>query len=352
MGRQRSSVQPHQGRRRRAAGSRGIPRPGSAAALTMTRHVPRQAGAPPGRPRRSRATEGRSGSLGGVKLGRDVAPLPGDEPPARARGAAGPARRARRGSPTARAVTTSQCAAVARAPARRPRRDARQLDRPRPVARRDGLEEADLLGDRVGERDPRRGERRGEGQAGEAAAAPDVEERRDAGRRRTSGRAARLSATWRRATAAGSVIEVRLMAAGPGQEEPDVAIDDGAGIRRKGQSQGLEAALELARVRGGQCRAGPPTSVGSGSRGRSRRASWEVTRRRRREPPPASSDPTRSRSPRSGVPRSVRGRVSPDPLRATLPDAGAVRCRTLEGRRGHVNGVIHDGGAICVPNGG
>jgi hypothetical protein len=139
-------------------------------------------------------------------------------------------------------------------------------------------------------------------------------------RSRRTPTAARLSTTWRTAIAAGARIAVRLIAA---FQATSRRTWSSIARRARGSSASpisARPAVRAAPYAGGRS-GSPSTRVGSGSRGRFRHSScrsclWGPSglRSRRRR-----TSHRRSR-PRSSVTCPVRGRVSPCPSQASLPE--------------------------------
>ena len=176
---------------------------------------------------------------------------------------------------------------------------------------------------------------RGERQPRVAAARPEVERTASTPRsRRTRDGAQAVDDVGHVATAAGSRIAVRLIAARPGQQQPGVAVDGGPGGRRQGQSRASPGRRSRAASYAGGRSGVSSTRVGSGSRSRSMtRLLWFAchpsarrrSRRRHRLAPQARL--------RSSAVRPVHGRVSPGPSRTALPSRlPQCGCRTVEVR--------------------
>jgi hypothetical protein len=179
-------------------------------------------------------------------------------------------------------------------------------------------QERRLLADRVHQRDALDGESRGEGDARKAAAAAKVEEPADAAEKRGGGEAVDDMA---KADLGGFADRRQVDRRIPGEEQPNVVVDRAAGGRRQDQIQLAESRVDGDRIRGRQL--------------------WKLLNARRERltrtvqaplltavpvrpvpaPLPASSFiALTGRASRSSVASPVRGRVSPYPSQAALPE--------------------------------
>jgi hypothetical protein len=185
--------------------------------------------------------------------------------------------------------------------------------------RDDGLQESRLLANGLDEADLRPGDRRREREAGEPAAAPEVEQ----AERGSSPASADEEREGGQAVGdvegrdGGRLDDRGQVDRGiPGEQEPDMALDRVARPLVEVYGEGVEGVVERDREGGREVGQVPDT--------RRERFSLAVQmpssglRIRRREPPPAFSSRFQVR--RSDAPRSVRGRVSPCPFRAAFPD--------------------------------
>ena len=115
-------------------------------------------------------------------------------------------------------------------------------------------------------------------------------------RRRSSGTAARLSTTCRRASASRVADRGQVDRLGPGEQQADVAVDRRPRRRCQRRARAPPGPASRAASYSGGSSGRSSTRVGSGSRGRSRHASCRSCRRTVRAPLPASFRRTAGRS--------------------------------------------------------
>ena len=246
--------------------------------------------------------------------------LPGDQDAARAPRAAGPAPRARPGSPPrAPSPPATPRGRAGRGPGPPSAPASAATRRPRPVASTTVCRKRTFLPTESTSSARSGAEGRGERQAREAAA-----------RRRCPAAASMPSAAQRRhggqavedveAGDVGRLADRRQVdRLGPGEQEAHVGVDRGAGGRLQREAERDEPGVERLVVRRGQRRRGPRTRVGSGSLGRSRAPSmWSCTSpsgsRSRRRTFAAAGVWSVSRHPVGsgpGLPVTPRGRRAP-----------------------------------------